>query len=168
MNGVKNLTQRQSRRAVFLIASGVLAVGAIVLILVISPWSETEAGQEEAASAEVQPIEGTELSRVVLSDEAAERLDVQTAPVEELDEASADGQITVHKVIPYAALRYDVDGETYVYTSPEPLTFVRAPVTVDQFKDDNVILSEGPDAGTAVVTVGAAELYGAEFEFEEE
>jgi len=30
-----------------------------------------------------------------------------------------------------------------------------------------VVLSEGPPVGTLVVTVGGAELYGAEFEFQE-
>jgi hypothetical protein len=49
-----------------------------------------------------------------------------------------------------------------VYTNPEPLVFVRHAIVIDYIEGDLAILSEGPDAETAVVTVGAAELYGAE------
>lgn len=72
---------------------------------------------------------------------------------------SSGGQ---QKVIPFAALIYGIKGETWVYTNPEPLVFVRVPVVVDTIEGDQVFLSEGPDVGTAIVTVGVAELYGAE------
>ncbi len=67
-----------------------------------------------------------------------------------------------HKAVPYAALIYGLHGETWVYTRPEPLVFIRHPVTVDYIDGDQAILSEGPPAGTEVVTVAGAELYGAE------
>ena len=35
------------------------------------------------------------------------------------------------KVVPYAALIYDPEGKTFVYTSPKRLTYLRAPVKVD-------------------------------------
>ena len=41
---------------------------------------------------------------------------------------------------------------------------MRAEVKVDRIDGDRVLLSEGPPAGTKVVTVGAAEVYGAELE----
>jgi hypothetical protein len=63
-------------------------------------------------------------------------------------------------VIPYSAVIYDLQGQTWIYTSPEPLTFVRQSITVDYIEGDIAVLSEGPPAGTAVVTVGVAELYG--------
>ena len=44
--------------------------------------------------------------------------------------------------------------KTWAYTSPKPLTFVRAPITVDGIDGDDALLSAGPDAGTEVVTVG--------------
>lgn len=65
--------------------------------------------------------------------------------------------------IPYAALIYDAAGNTWVYTSPEPRTYIRAAVNVNRITGDAVELNAGPSAGTAVVTVGAAELFGAEF-----
>jgi hypothetical protein len=71
-------------------------------------------------------------------------------------------------VVPYAAVLYDAHGDAWTYTSPEPLTFVRHRITVDNIQGDLAFLSSGPPVGTLVVTVGAAELYGAEFEFEEE
>jgi hypothetical protein len=59
---------------------------------------------------------------------------------------------------------YGAHGESWVYTSPEALTFVRHPVTVDYVEGDTAYLSDGPAGGTEVATVGVPELYGAEFE----
>jgi hypothetical protein len=42
------------------------------------------------------------------------------------------------------------------------LVFVRTPVTVDFIENDLVYLTEGPAAGTEVVTVGGSLLYGTE------
>ncbi len=66
--------------------------------------------------------------------------------------------------MPYAAIIYDAEGNTYAYTAPEPLTYVRKEIEVDRVDGDSVVLSDGPPAGTKVVTVGAAEVYGTEFE----
>jgi hypothetical protein len=49
-----------------------------------------------------------------------------------------------------------------MYISPAPLTYVREPITVDYIEGDMVVLVDGPAAGTEVVTVGVAELYGAD------
>ncbi len=38
------------------------------------------------------------------------------------------------------------------------------PVKVDRIEGNRVVLTNGPAARTAVVTVGAAEVYGAELE----
>jgi hypothetical protein len=79
-----------------------------------------------------------------------------------LIELTLSGSQTPRKVIPYAAVLYDVQGNTWVYTNPEPLVFVREPIFVDYIEGDLVVLLEGPAAGTPVVTVGVAELFGAE------
>lgn len=55
-----------------------------------------------------------------------------------------------------------MQGETWAYTNPEPLVFIRQSIIIDFIEGDLAVLSEGPATGTAVVTVGAAELYGAE------
>ena len=67
------------------------------------------------------------------------------------------------KIIPYTAVLYDSRGDTWVYTNPEPLVFVRDHISISYIEGDLAVLFAGPPAGTAVVTVGAAELYGAEF-----
>jgi hypothetical protein len=69
----------------------------------------------------------------------------------------------VHKVVPYASLLYDIKGDTWIYTSPRTLVFVRHPVQVNYIDNEWAVLTEGPPAGTAVVSVGVAELYGTEF-----
>jgi hypothetical protein len=65
-------------------------------------------------------------------------------------------------VIPYAAVIYDTEGNTWIYTNPEPLVFVRQSIVVDRIEGDEAFLSQGLDSGTMVVTVGVSELYGAE------
>jgi len=104
---------------------------------------------DKVAPVKLEPIEGTDFQRVILTEKAAQRLNIQTAEV---------GGNT----IPYAAVIYDTEGNTWVYTNPEPLTFVRAPIVVDRIDGDQAILSEGLDSGTMVVTLGVSELYGAE------
>lgn len=102
----------------------------------------------------VELLAGTQLSRVTLTQKAAERLDIKTTKVT----ADAAGMLTV----PYAAVLYDVKGNTWVYTNPKPLAFVRHMVVIRSITGQGALLTEGPPAGTEIVTVGAAELYGAE------
>jgi hypothetical protein len=66
------------------------------------------------------------------------------------------------KVVPYGAVYYDAKGASWVYVTPRPLTFERRRVTVERVVGDVAVLSDGPPAGTPVVSVGAALLYGAE------
>jgi hypothetical protein len=66
------------------------------------------------------------------------------------------------KMVPYAAVLYSLNGETWVYTSPEPLVFVRQPITIGDIEGDVGVLLDGPPVGTEVVTAGAAELLGVE------
>jgi hypothetical protein len=73
------------------------------------------------------------------------------------------GSPTPRKIIPYAAVIYDPTGATWTYTTQKPLTYIRHSITVDYIDGEHAILLEGPDAGTLVVTAGAAELYGEEF-----
>ena len=70
------------------------------------------------------------------------------------------GRRRVAGVIPYAAVVYGLKGETWAYTNPAPLTFIRQAITIDYIDGDKVVLGDGPASGTAVVTVGVAELYG--------
>lgn len=105
----------------------------------------------------VEKIEGTELNRVTLTEQAAKRLGIQTDVVREEQVNDA-----TRLIMPYSALIYDLHGGTWVYTSAAPLTYVRQQVMVDYIEGDRAVLTEGPQAGTTVVTVGVAELYGAD------
>jgi len=238
------------------------AVILIIVGLLLAACAPTPAAVEKIVPAKVEKIEGTDLKRVTLTEKAAERLDIQTAPLREeqvvrtrmvggmvvtspdgvgpgpgkvwvrvllsesdlnqidrsqpalilsLDDDEAEGLTaeadegpevddaedddsaeaalyfvvdnadnrlvlgqrvfveislsgtgTARKIIPYAAVIYDPQGATWVYTNPEPLVFVRQPIVVDYIKGESAILLEGPSAGTVVVTVGAAELFGTE------
>jgi hypothetical protein len=77
-------------------------------------------------------------------------------------ETALSGSETQRKIVPYAAVMYGPHGETWVYTNPEPLTFIREPIAIDYIDGDQVVLSDGPSPGTKVVTVAVAELYGTE------
>ena len=110
---------------------------------------------EEVSSVTVEHLTGADPTRLTLTAQAVQRLDIQTAEVQ-------------GNAIPYAAVLYDPQGNTWIYTNPEPLTYVRSPIMVDYIKEGQAFLTAGPDSGSAVVTVGAEELYGSETEFEEE
>ena len=105
----------------------------------------------------VEPIPGADVDRVTLTAPAAKRLDIQTAPVR--DEMIGG---TPRTVIPYSGVLYDPQGNTWAYTNPEPLVFVRHAIAVDRITEDLAVLTAAPPTGMAVVTVGAAELIGTE------
>jgi hypothetical protein len=135
----------------------------IIASLQLSACAPASTPQEVIKPVHLEPIAGTDLNRVILTEKAAERLDIQTGLVRDEE---IDGK--QQKVIPYAAVLYDPTGQAWTYTNPEPLVFIRQAIVVDHIKGDMAVLSEGPDSGMAVVTVGAAELFGSESEFEEE
>jgi hypothetical protein len=144
---------QRSRRAV--VATGLLAV-ALQLSACTQQAAEAEAGAGEPAT--VEHVDGAEVSRLTLTAKAAERLGIQTKPV-------LGGRVggATRSVVPYSAVLYDAKGDTWVYANPEPLAYVRERVSVDYIQGDQAVLTDGPPEGTAVVTVGAAELYGTEF-----
>lgn len=103
---------------------------------------------------EITKIDGSDLSRVALTERAIQRLDLKTDQVRE-----QGGK----KVVPYSSLIYDPHGQTWVYTSSKHRTFIRHKVEVDYIEGDIVVLNDGPPVGTVVASVAVAELYGAEF-----
>lgn len=72
-------------------------------------------------------------------------------------------------VVPAAAVLYDPSGASWVYERAAPQVFLRRRVEVVQIEDGVALLGKSsvqPDGlrvGSAVVTAGAIELYGAEF-----
>jgi hypothetical protein len=159
---------------------GLAVVGIAGLQLVAC--GRTPASSQHVSPAHVEKIEGTSLSRITLTPKASERLGIETAFVAALGSsagtivsqgdtnrlqagvrlaraASASGQI----VVPYAAVIYDAHGDTWVYTNPQPLVYVRHRIEIDHIEGDRAVLKAGPAVGTAIVTLGTAELFGTEF-----
>jgi hypothetical protein len=132
---------------------------AMLAALSLSACAPAAPVEDEIKPVTLEPITGTDLNRLTLTEDAAKRLDVQTAEVREVD-----GQM----VVPYASILYEANGNTWVYVNVAPLVYVRQAIVIDSINGDEAILSKGPDSGSTVVTVGAAELYGSESEFEEE
>jgi hypothetical protein len=123
--------------------------------LVLSACQEVPSNQVKSEPFKLEQIKGTDIQRVRLSAEIARKIDLQTAEVRAMGD---------ERVVPHAALIYNPEGKAFVYTVPEPLAYVRAPVDVSRATADLAVLAEGPPAGTVVVTVGAAELLATEYE----
>ena len=131
--------------------------GLIIFGIVLSGCSkQPEPNKIEPAI--IEHIEGTEISKVILTERAAQRLGIKTENVRIISMSPP------REVVPYAAVLYDEKGNTWVYTCPEPLVYVRHKITVDYIEGSQAVLMDGPSMDTKVVTVGAAELFGAEFE----
>jgi len=134
-------------------------VAAIGAVLVLSGCKQDKI-EEKHHPAKLEESGQEGIMRVTLEARAAERIGIQTAPV--LEEMVGSSK---RLVVPYGAIMYDSKGETWTFTNPQPLVYVRHKIVVDRVEGDRVILSEGPAAGTVVVTVGATELMGAEHKY---
>lgn len=132
-----------------------------VLGCVVAVAVATSAGCAEIESVTAEPYEPAALestgpdkpARVILTEEAVDRVALQTTEVKALGK-----DLTVD----HAALVFDKVGKPWVFSVIGPRTYVRATVTIKEVQDNVVTLSAGPPAGTQVVTVGAIELWGAE------
>lgn len=139
----------------------ILAAGVLIMSCLLVACS-TAAGTSTKEKYEPAVVEKTDTGAfVTLDQKAAERLGIETTAVADADVVREGSSGT--KVVPYGAVLYNVDGNAFVYTNPEGLKFVRAAITIAYIEEDLAVLSDGPASGTMVVTVGAAELFGAEF-----
>jgi hypothetical protein len=113
-----------------------------------------------AGPVRVEPVPGTDRGTVILTEDAASRLGIRTEPVRATAPARGGaGRL----VIPVAAVLYDRNGATWTYTVVEPLAYLRVPVTLVRVEGAQAVLQSGPEVGAEVVTVGGAELLGAEY-----
>lgn len=136
----------------------ILAAALMFPVLLWSAPGAKSASPAEAAvkvkPAQVEAVGGSKVSRITLHPKAAERLDIQTAQTRQ--------EPSGRKIVPYAAVLYDLSGAAWVYTNPAPLTYLRHSITVESIKGEDAYLSDGPPGGTPIVMVGVAELYGTE------
>jgi hypothetical protein len=134
----------------------VAGLGLLIACLPLSACAEVEqASTGGYEPAKLEPVGGGETKRVTFTKEGATRTGLQTTSVARRGD---------HLVVPYATLIYDSQGESYVYISPTPLTYLRVEVEVGRVERTRVLLTDGPPVGSEVVTVGAAEVYGAELD----
>lgn len=127
--------------------------------LLVASFAAAGCGGADAGTVDEKPItleqiEGEEIWRLELSAQAADRLDIQTGTVERVGETFA---------VSRAAVIIDPTGLYWVYTNPEPLVYVRQELRSVREEGEQAYFEDGPPVGTAVVTTGVPELYGAEF-----
>ena len=132
-------------------------LGLLAVITFVGAGCGDESSYVYVEPASVEAVDD-DLWEVSLTERAAERTGIETV---EVAMEAIDG--VERLVVPYSAVMYHYDGATFTYTNPEPLRFVRAPITIDFIDGDVAVLDDGPDVGTSVVSVGAAQLYGVEF-----
>jgi protein-disulfide isomerase len=133
--------------------TGLILVSLVVTGLLLGGCGSPSTGGDDAEAAiTIEELDNGQ-KKLTLSENAARRLGVAMAAVEDQG---------AQKVIPYGAVIYDSQGATWAYAAIEGLTFQRAPIVVDTIDGEAAFLSDGPASGTQVVIVGAAELYGAE------
>ena len=114
----------------------------------------------ETPPALIKPVAGSQIPQLQLTERAVQRLGIVTGPVRQM--TTTAGQ-PAHEVIPYSAVVYDHDGSAWTYVNTAARTYEREPITVTDIDGQVALLSAGPAAGTPVVTVGAAELLGTEY-----
>jgi hypothetical protein len=146
---------RQWTIAAALLAAGLLLSGGASL------GGEDEGIADDSVRVEDTP--GTEAKTLVFSDEAKAHLDIQTEPGREIEASREGTAVGLRVAIPHSAVIYDAEGDTWVYVSPAPDTFIRKHVVIEFMNADHIFLSSGVTANDTVVTVGVPELRGAEF-----
>jgi Cu/Ag efflux pump CusA len=142
-------TERRSDRVAT--TAGIPMVAALLLSSCGGTVVDSYAVEHEPAV--VEPIGGGDQVRITLEEQAAQRLQIATAPVKD----NATGL-----TVPSSAIFVDPDGTWWVYTNPKPLVFERHEIGLEREEGGVAHLSSGPQAGTEVVTVGVPELSGLE------
>jgi hypothetical protein len=131
------------------------------------------------ASSHLERIAGNSAGQIVLSQLGAQRIGIQTVPVDAVPAPPPVTKTTIvagvkHTttvpapkptngpvvIVPYSAIIYAPTGQSYVFTNTRPLTYVEIPITIDHISGSAAYLLTGPKAGSKVVSVGAEELYG--------
>ena len=114
------------------------------------------AGAEDEAGPQAAVVEATEdgsPATLRLTDEAVGRLGIETEEI-----GGSGSGLTA----PYAAVVYDADGAAWAFVEQEPGVYKREALEISSIDGDTAQLSSGPEPGTPVVIVGAAELVGVE------
>lgn len=141
----RSRTLRRLGAGLALLASGV----------VLGACSEVESNLRENQPYTVEGPEDAAIKTIKMEDATAALLPVETATVRR------DGK---RKVVPHEAVIYNPEGGAFVYTKPKAQTYIREPIEIVRVDGDDATLSDGPRAGTEIVTTGSAELLATEYE----
>ncbi len=123
---------------------------------------------EDPPPATVKSIPGSAVKQLRLTPQAIHRLGITTVAVRTAQAPTRlpiplHGRRGTYRVIPYSAVVYDNDGSTWTFVNTAPRTFVRQRITVGAIQGSTAMLTAGPAAGAVVVTLGAPELLGTEY-----
>ena len=132
----------------------IIAVAGAALLLAACDKGVATSPAKAAAPAAAAPQQPGAVRRITLKEAEVKSLGIAFA------EVTKDGE---RLTAPYGALLYDANGGEWIFINPEPAVFTRSPIKVESIVGDKMYLARGPDAGTKLVTHGAAELYGIEF-----
>ena len=124
-----------------------------VLIAAAVAGCGSQSTDRQQPTSRLLAVRGSSVGKIVLTPLGARRLDLRTTSVH----AAAD-LVTV----PASAIVYDSTGKTLIFTRHGRLTFTESRVDVDHINGNVAYLRGGPRGGTAVVTLGAEELFGVE------
>lgn len=131
----------------------------LAAVVVAAGCSRPSSAPPAAPPAVLEPVPGSALRVVVLSEPAFDALQVRTEPAR-----AAAGAL----MIPNTAVIYSPDGAAWTYVVLGPRSYLRHAIVVDRVTGTEAFLKSGPVAGTKVVTVGAPELLGTEYGVGEE
>jgi len=147
-----------NRKTSFMLTAFLAALA--VMIANGTSWSDEDEAVDESVTVSDTP--GKDVKTLTFTEDAMERLGIETGTVREvvLSHNGVEGQ---HRAVPLSAVTYDADGNTWVYRNSAPDTFVREPVTVEFMDEQNMYLSQGPQVGDSIATIGVQEMVGAEF-----
>jgi hypothetical protein len=132
-----------------------VALGLVAATALVVAGCGAASGQVDQAPATLKPVAGSRVQQVQLSAAAVHRLGIRTQAVRDAGLAT---------VIPYSAVVYDTDGSTWTYVNTAARTFVRDRITIAAIEGRRAVLTTGPAVGARVVTAGAPELLGAEYD----
>ena len=129
----------QRRRSRQRLASAGLT--AVALSVCLAGCSHTTATHAPYKPAKVGAATAAGVKPVTFTAEGARRIGLATSAI-----SGAGGRL----VVDYTALIYDSAGGSWVYTVPEPLTYLRAPVKISRRSNRAAsFLADGPVVGTA-------------------
>jgi hypothetical protein len=137
-------------------------VAALVAAVPILAGCGAATANDDPPPATLRSVPGSDAKQVRLTERALERLGIATTAVRE-QKITLDGRSGTHEVIPYSAVIYDNDGSTWTFVRIGVRTYLREPITIASIEGSVAVLTQGPAPGAAVVTVGAPELLGTEY-----